>query len=153
MRAKGAATLSSSVQQVLGHRPNATSGLIASAGTGSPNLLLYTLSGGTPPPPPPVLDVAARMVSSGGVRSGKNWKPQASISVTYTSNNGPVNGVTVYGNFNPGGNATCVTSSAGTCTLTGPSISVSTTKLSITNVTGANLNYVSGTVQYTLTKP
>ena len=32
---------------------NATSGVVTSAGSGSPNLLLYSLFGGSPPPPPP----------------------------------------------------------------------------------------------------
>ena len=35
---------------------NATTGKVTSAGTGSPNRLLYSLFGGSPPPPPPPTD-------------------------------------------------------------------------------------------------
>ncbi len=53
---------------------NSTAGKVTGAQTGSPNLLLYSLFGGTPPPPPPpgetvVLNVDLPSVATGGVSS------------------------------------------------------------------------------------
>jgi hypothetical protein len=102
-------------------------GKLTSIGTGSPNLLLYSLiTSGTPPPPPPppppsadvpthVADVLAISETSGK----KNWK--ATLFVKAHELNGAthteLDGATVHVSWSGGatGETTCLTVTGGTC--------------------------------------
>jgi len=111
----------------------ASSGKLSSIGSGSPNLLLYSLiTTGTPPPPPPppppsadvpahVADVLAISETSGK----KNWK--ATLFVKAHELNGAthteLDGATVQVSWSGGaaGATTCLTVAGGTCYVqTGP---------------------------------
>lgn len=60
----------------------ATPGVVSSAGTGSPNLLLYSLLGSAPPPPPSTITLSATGRSTrGGNRVDLTWSGAAGASV------------------------------------------------------------------------
>lgn len=124
---------------------NATTGVVTSAGTGSPNLLLYTL-GGTVEPPPPVDPVAVDVSALSGTstRKGNNWSATATITVQSAS--AVVSGATVSGNWG-GGTVSCVTAASGSCSVTSPnyrSNSVASATWTVTDVSGTNLTYSTG---------
>ena len=59
-------------------RDNASLNKISSAGSGSPNRLLYSLFGGTPPPPPP--PSGSQLLLNPGFESGNvNWTSTAGV--------------------------------------------------------------------------
>jgi len=126
----------------------ATTGVVTSPGSGSPNLLLYT-RGGTvtpPPPPPPVETVAVDVSALSGTsaRKGSNWSATATITVRSAS--AAISGATVSGNWG-GGTVTCVTGASGSCRVTSPNYritSVASTTWRVTNVSGTNLTYNTG---------
>lgn len=123
----------------------ASVGKVTSAGTGSPNLLLFALGSGAPSAPA-VKTVAVSALSARGVKSGSNWKATATVTIKqFDGSNflGAISGATVSGTFSPGGVATCVTASTGSCTLSSSTLSRSVTSSSfgVSNVTGLNLSY------------
>jgi subtilisin family serine protease len=123
----------------------ASTGKVSSAGTGSPNLLLFALGSGAPTTPV-VKTVAVSALSARGAKSGSNWRATATVTIRqFDGSNfvGAVSGATVSGTFNPGGVATCITASTGSCTLSSSTLSRSLTNSSfaVTNVTGASLSY------------
>jgi subtilisin family serine protease len=66
---------------------NATTGKVASAGTGSPNRLLYSVFGGSPPPPPPPPpDYAIALTLSKGAKV----KGRTPITLSWTGATGAV---------------------------------------------------------------
>lgn len=84
----------------------ATSGVVGNAGTGSPNLLLYSLLGGTPPPPPPPPPSTETTVYVGDISVVMNWgnrNSNGTAYVTVTSAEGPVANATVTGDWTVGG--------------------------------------------------
>lgn len=137
---------------------NATTGVVTDAGTGSPNLLLYTL-GGTVEPPPVAMDT----VHVDGITNApptvrtKNW----SVTVTTTvvdALGAAVSGATVSGRWNNGSTVTCVTGSTGACSLTSPNYrnNVLSTTWAVTAISGTNLAYkpAANTItSLTITKP
>jgi aqualysin 1 len=130
----------------------ATTGVVGSPGTGSPNLLLYTLgTGGTTTPPPTVETVAVRSITTGTSTTGnpnhpKAWQAQATVTVFDTGTNATVANATVTGSFAPGATSSCVTGSTGSCTLASGNLSLSapTTVFTVTGVSGTNMSYNSG---------
>ena len=115
------------------------------AGSGSPNRLVYSMAAGAPATPV-VKTVAVSAITGQGVKSGKQWRASATVTVRqYDGYNfvGAIAGATVAGLFSPGGAATCVTGSTGSCTLSSGSISrsYSTSLLGVGNVTGSSLVY------------
>jgi len=141
----------------------ATTGVVGSPGTGSPNLLLYTLgTGGTTPPPPTVETVAVRSITTGTSTTGnpnhpKAWQAQATVTIFDTSTNATVANASVTGSFAPGSTSTCVTTSSGSCTLGSGNLSLSatTTVFTVTGVSGTNMSYNPGAnfpTQVTITR-
>lgn len=124
---------------------NATPNRVTGAGSGSPNLLVYSMAAGAPANPVPKT-VAVSAITAKGLKSGKQWRASATVTVKqFDGYNfaGAVAGATVAGSFSPGGAATCVTGSTGSCTLTSGSISRSytTSQFAVGNVSGSSLSY------------
>ena len=67
---------------------NATTGVVKSAGSGSPNRLLYTGSEPAPPPPPPVLSASFTKSCSGLTCSFTNTSKNTTVGTTYVWNFG-----------------------------------------------------------------
>ncbi len=142
LAANGSATPAAVTEFLLG---NATPNQVIGAGSGSPNRLVYSMAAGAPATPV-VKTVAISAITGQGVKSGKQWRASATVTVRqYDGYNfvGAIAGATVAGSFSPGGTATCVTGSTGSCTLTSASINRSylTSQFGVANVTGASLAY------------
>ena len=122
----------------------ATTGKVTSAGTGSPNLLMFTgpsTSTEEPPPASTVVSVSALTGSGKLVRNG--WR--ATVGITVKDASGvAVGGAVVTGNFTVGGTGLkCTTSTAGVCSVTSGNLSKSTTQtsFSVTDISGTNMSY------------
>lgn len=137
---------------------HATPNHVVSAGTGSPNLLLYSLAAGggavTEPAKP---TVAISAISGAASRSGRNWKATATVTIQDVNSRQPVANVTVAGSFAPGASGSCVTGGNGSCAISSGVLapSVAATQFTVTGVTGnvvydPNSNW--GT-QITISKP
>ena len=142
LAANGSATPAAVTEFLLG---NATPNQVIGAGSGSPNRLVYSMAAGAPATPV-VKTVAVSAITGKGMKSGKQWRASATVTVRqYDGYNfvGAIAGATVAGLFSPGGAATCVTGSTGSCTLTSGSInrSYTTSLFSVGNVTGSSLVY------------
>ena len=123
---------------------NATPNRLTSIGTGSPNLLLFSLASGAAAPQPATATVAFKSMTGSGTRTGGNWKAAAVVAVRDLTTGGAVANATVTGNFAPGGAASCVTASTGSCTLTSGSLKASSTPsttFSGTGISGTLLQY------------
>ena len=135
---------------------NATPNKVTSAGTGSPNRLLYSLGNNTPAAN---ITVAVSSLVGSSVKSGiNNWRAQVTATVLDLNSRNNVANATVTGNFVPGGTISCVTTSTGSCTLTSGSISKLTlsTTFTISSVSGSGMTYdaTQNTVtQITISKP
>lgn len=124
----------------------ATTGRLTSSslGAGSPNLLLYALGDGSAAPAPTPKTVAFMSMSGSGVKTGGNWKASAVVTVRDVNGGATVPNATVVGSFSPGGSATCVTGTNGSCTLSSGSIKsnqASSTVLTGTGISGTLMNY------------
>jgi subtilisin family serine protease len=95
---------------------NASANKIASVGTGSPNLLAYSLGTGTPVEPPP-REVAVSSLTGQPQRSGHNWRARISVSVRDLSTGRSASGATVQGTFSTGRSGQCTTNNRGTCNI------------------------------------
>lgn len=125
-------------------KTRATPNRIYSAGTGSPNLLLYSMSGATQPVEPAAKVVAFKSMAGSAAKTGGNWRASAAVTVHDVNTGSAIPNATVTGTFFPGGAAKCVTNSAGNCTLTSAAIKVNASASS--TFTGSG---VSGTlIQY-----
>lgn len=136
---------------------HATANRLGSLGSGSPNLLVYSLASGTATQPAPVT-IAIQSLSGRGAKSGHNWRAQATATVRDVNSGALVANVTVSGTFSPGGSATCVTGSTGSCTLTSGTIGSTTpsTVFAVTNLAGSNMVYdatQNTAAQITIAKP
>jgi aqualysin 1 len=120
---------------------NATPNRLASVGAGSPNLLLYSMGASAPVVQPATLTVAFKSMSGSAVKTGGNWKASAIVTVRDVSTGAAVANATVAGGFSPGGSASCVTGSTGSCTLTSGSIKASAASSTVMNGSG-----ISGTL-------
>jgi aqualysin 1 len=130
---------------------------VASPGTGSPNLLLYSMVGpGAVEPAKPV--IAIKSLAGIGVKVAKNWKAQVTASVRDVSTGGGMANVTVTGTFAPGAAASCVTTSTGSCVLQSGTFASDkkTTVFTVTGVAGPNMIYDSSenlATSVTVSKP
>ncbi len=123
----------------------ATTAKVTSAGSGSPNLLIYTLGASSSTPPPATsltaVSVANLTGSAAAVRNG--WR--ATITVTVADAGGAlVGGASVAGSFTAGGSSvSCTTGSNGSCSVSTGNISkkTSSTTYSVKGITGTNLSY------------
>ena len=95
---------------------NATPDHVASPGTGSPNLLVYSLATGTPVEPPPVY-MAVKSIAGSSTRTRTSWRAIAAVTVRTIATTKLVSGATVTGTFTPGNPVTCTTSRSGSCVL------------------------------------
>ena len=134
-----------------------TANRLGSVGTGSPNLLLYSLGTGTPTQPAPS-QIAVSSLTGTWTKHGKNWRARATATVHDLESKAGMANVTVTGNFAPGGDASCVTATNGSCTLTSGSLSssVTTAVFTVGDLSGNNMVYDAGqnsASQITITRP
>lgn len=127
-------------------RTGATPNKVTTAGTGSPNLLLFTGAISTVTPPPPTTTTRTVLIAGlvgKGTLSRKGWS--AAISVTVKDASGAVvPGAVVKGDFTLGGvGLSCTTNTSGVCALKSGNLSTSTasTSFAVKAVTGTNLSY------------
>ena len=120
----------------------ATVGRLSSVGTGSKNLLAFSLAAGMPGEAPKQI-VAVKSLSGSGTRTGKNWQAQVIVTIRDINTSAVVPNATVSGNFVPGGTSSCVTGTTGRCTVSSSTINQTTisTVMTIGTVAGTNLNY------------
>jgi aqualysin 1 len=122
---------------------NATPNMVGSAGTGSPNLLLYSMGGGKAAELAKV-GVAVSDVAGTSTRKGKNWRAQATVTIRSFGSDVPVANATITGTFSTqDGTTSCITDGSSRCTLTSAPIGLDTspTVFTVTNVSGSNLLY------------
>jgi subtilisin family serine protease len=122
----------------------ATPNRLTSIGTGSPNLLLYSLGSGAPAQQPATQSVAVKTIAGSATRSGSRWNAKATVTVRNINTGAVVANATVAGSFSPGGSGTCVTASNGACTLSSASLkssSVLSTTFSATGISGSLMTY------------
>lgn len=122
----------------------ATTGKVTSAGTGSPNLLIFTgPSTSTEEPPPASTAVAVSALTGSGSLVRNGWRATAAITVT-DANGVAVGGAVVTGSFTAGGTGLkCTTSVLGVCSITSGNLSKRTaqTTFSVTDIAGTNMTY------------
>ena len=118
----------------------ATPNKVTSAGTGSPNRLVYSLANNEPVTQK---TVAIKSLAGLSSKSGANWRARVTAIVRDVSTGYNVANATVTGNFVPGGTLSCVTASAGSCTLTSGTISrlTASTTFTVSNVSGSGMSY------------
>jgi subtilisin family serine protease len=121
---------------------NATPNKLTSIGTGSPNLLLYSVASGSPTEPPPI-PIAVKSLSGKMTKVSTGWRGQATITVRNLTTLAVVANVTVTGSFLPGGSGSCVTASTGACTITSAIISNPSTVFTVDGLAGAGMAYSS----------
>ena len=117
---------------------NATTGLVTSAGTGSPNRLLNILGLGPSQPMHLGAFTGSRTVAK------RNWSASASVTIQNAANAG-VAGAVVTMSFTGAatGTATCTTSTSGSCTVsrTGLSLTSSAITFTVTGVAKVGFDY------------
>ncbi len=123
-------------------KKNASANRIAGIGSGSPNLLVYSLASATVV----IRNVAVSSLSGSAalVKGGKgSWVASVTAGVRDLAGSGAVSGATVSASFVPGGNASCVTGSTGSCVLRSATLSGSaaSTTLTVNQVSGSGLVY------------
>lgn len=136
---------------------NATPNKLSSIGSGSPNLLVYSLASGMPMEPTTQV-VAVKSLTGKSAKSGANWRAYATPTIRDVNSGTVVANATVNGSFTPGGTSSCITGSTGSCTMSSGNISRSTssTVMSVTNVSGTNMSYDSSqnsVTTITISKP
>jgi hypothetical protein len=121
----------------------ATPNRLVNLGTGSPNLLLYSMGTGgvVAPAPQPTLTVSFKSITGSATRSGGNWRAYAIVTVRDVNSGAPIANATATGSFLPGGAGSCVTGSNGRCTLGSSPIKNNASASSTLTATG-----VSGTL-------
>jgi subtilisin family serine protease len=122
---------------------NAALNKVSSAGTGSPNRLVFSLAAGAPQAPVSLTASVASIAGSAALSGRNNWVAYATVTVRDSLGN-PVPNATVGGGFNPGGGTTCLTAGTGQCRLASKALSkskVAFTDFSVTNITGTNVVY------------
>ncbi len=117
----------------------ALTGVVSSAGTGSPNRLLYTLA---EPVVPQAVAVASLAGSTSKVKT--SWRATVTIKVGQSADlSTGVSGATVSGRFGSASTVSCITGSTGTCTLTSSTFksSIGSVTFSVTGVSGNAMTY------------
>lgn len=115
---------------------------LALIGTGSPNLLAYSVGAGAPVVvPKPVIAVKSMVAASTKTRT--SWTAGATVSIRNVSTGAAIANATVSGTFSPGVSKTCITTSTGSCKLSNSTLPLTTlaSTLTIMNVTGTNMTY------------
>jgi aqualysin 1 len=121
---------------------NASLNQVVSAGTGSPNRLVYSLAAGGPAEPARQT-VAVRSLTTSATKSRRSWSATVSVAVRDVNTGAAVPNATVNGSFSPGGSKSCITASTGSCSLSVSGLALTTpaTVLGVTGITGTNLSY------------
>jgi subtilisin family serine protease len=126
-------------------KSNGSANKLAGVGTGSPNVLLYSLASGSAPAPAiKSVAVASLSGSSTSVKGGKgSWAAAVTVGVRDLSGAGAVAHATVSASFSPGGAVSCSTGSTGSCVLRSGTLtkSVASTTLTVSGVAGTGLVY------------
>jgi subtilisin family serine protease len=135
----------------------ATANVLTLVGTGSPNKLVYSLVAGAPQEPVRQSVSVSSLVGS-ATKSGANWRASTVVTLRDIQSNALVRNATVAGSFSPGGSASCVTDTTGSCKLSSATINRNTslTKLTVNSVTGSLMDYVPnyyGLTTITISKP
>ncbi len=124
-------------------KKNATANRLSGLGTGSPNLLVYSLANATVV----IRNVAVASLSgsASSVKGGGkgSWVASVTVGVRDLAGTGGVAGATVSASFVPGGTASCVTGSTGSCVLRSATLSgtAASTTLTVNQIAGAGLVY------------
>ncbi len=123
-------------------KDRASTNKLSSIGTGSPNLLLYSVGAGVPTEPP-VPAIAVKSLVGKVVKVQRDWRAQVTVTLRHLEGTAPVPGATVSGTFSPGGSASCVSTSNSSCIISSGIIIAATTStvFTVTNVTAANKAY------------
>jgi len=142
LAANGAASPAAVTDFVLA---SSTIGVVGNAGSGSPNRLAYSMAAGAPATAQ-AATFAVSALGGKGVKSGRDWTATATVTVKLHDGSGfktAVSGATVSGSFAPGGSASCITGSTGSCTLRSGVIarSTSSSSFSVGNITAAGMSY------------
>jgi subtilisin family serine protease len=124
----------------------ATPNIVASAGTGSPNRLVYSdagSSGTTPPPPSELVKVSISSLSASAAKQRNGWTARVTVRVKRADGTGAP-GAMVKGDFTVGGKGvSCTTDTTGTCTLASGTISGKTASVvwTATGISGTGYSY------------
>jgi len=123
---------------------NATPNRLSSIGSGSPNLLLFSLATGVPTEPAvPSIAVSQLSGQPSNTRPRRDWRALATITVRNVNTSAVIANATVNGSFAPGGSGYCVTDSLGRCTITSANMSgtIPSTVFTVGNVAGNGMAY------------
>lgn len=88
----------------------ASANQLTSIGTGSPNLLAYSLAAGAPASVA-MQQVAVKSIAASSTKKKTSWTAGATVSIRDVSTGAAVANATVSGSFTPGGAKSCVTAS------------------------------------------
>jgi subtilisin family serine protease len=170
LQAKPNLTTAEVTQQLLA---NTTLNIVKSAGTGSPNRLLYGMlpietvePAPTPEPTPDPSDGGSDGGNTGGGTDGGETVPTitpsitltgagtsvrntwtATVTISVTANSAPVSGATASGSFSVGGsNHSCVTNTTGSCSIRSGTLNnrTASTTFTLQTVSGNQLSYTPG---------
>jgi aqualysin 1 len=121
---------------------NATPGRVGSPGAGSPNLLAYSL-GTSIAKEPAKTTIAVAAISGSWSKSGRNWRARATVTIYDVKTTALVANVTVNGSFDPGGTASCITGTTGSCSMSSGVISgsISSTVFKVDAASGHLMTY------------
>lgn len=135
---------------------NATSGKVTGLGTGSSNLLAYSLPTNIAAP---TYTVAVKSIAGSSGKTGNGWSAKATTTIydTNTSSSNLPN-ATISGRFGNGSTGSCLTGSTGSCVISGPKLSNSTPSITftVTGVSGSGYTYnatANAVSQITIAKP
>jgi aqualysin 1 len=115
---------------------------LSSIGRGSPNLLTYSMSSMLAEEVAP-LNVAVSSLSGRALLSRSSWRAEATVSVRDLNTGAAVANASVSVEFQPGGTASCTTSSTGSCRVTSANMknTVAATQATVRNIAGTNMVY------------
>lgn len=120
----------------------ASANQLSSIGTGSPNLLVYSLAVDAPANVAQQA-VAVKSIATSSTKKRNSWAAGAIVSIRDINTGSAVANATISCSFIPGGSKSCVTTSTGSCQLTSSSLPLTTlsSTFSVANVSGANMTY------------
>jgi len=121
---------------------NATPNRIASAGTGSPNLLLNSLTRGTPVDAQ-IGYMAVVSITGSSTNQFATWQAEATVTIHNVADGKPVVGAVVNGTFAPGGSGACTTNHTGRCLIESNALVLfsSSTSFTVTDVQANGFEY------------
>lgn len=120
----------------------ASANQLSAIGTGSPNLLVYSLADQAPTPIP-IREVAVKSLTAASTSTRSGWNAGVDVAVRDVGNGAAVANATVSGSFDPGGSKSCVTNSSGSCRLISSKLklTVPSSTFTVTGISGTNPNY------------